>query len=382
MSANRMIPVILLICSSMTVMAGSIITPALPAIGQFFAAHPDWAVKLILTLPALVIAVVAPFIGSLADRWGRKKLLLLSLLIYALGGVAGVLVSSIELMLLSRAVLGLGVAGIMSLVTTLIGDYFAGDARRKLMGLQGSFMALGGVVYLNMGGLLAEISWRGPFLVYLLALVVLPFAAWLLHEPDRSEAQAEAAAAPVKVPFWPIAGVYALGFFSMMSYYIMPTQFPFLVMEKTGLANFWVGLAISVATFTAAFVGLMYGRLRSRPDYRLVQGIGFAGMGAGYVVMYLADSYLGLLLGCALGGLGGGLMIPNLNMWLMELAPAAVRGRVMGGYSSVFFTGQFMSPLAAAPVLMFWSLNGVFLVWALGLFLVGGGLVVAAVVKS
>lgn len=378
MAHHRFLPAVLLICSSMTVMAGSIITPALPEISRFFASHPDWMVKLILTLPALVIALVAPFIGSLADRFGRRRLLLGSLAVYAAGGTAGVLVSDMGLMLLSRAVLGLGVAGIMSLVTTLIGDYYQGESRRKLMGLQGTFMALGGVVYLNMGGVLAEISWRGPFLVYLLALIILPFAIWLVYEPDRTPAAGEADLPPAPLPLWPVTGVYALGFFSMMSFYIMPVQFPFLVIEKTGLTTVWIGLAISLATLTAAAVGLIYGRLRSRPDYGLVQGIAFAGMGAGYVVMYLAESYGGLLLGCALGGLGGGLMMPNLNMWLMELAPSAMRGRIMGGYSSVFFMGQFMSPLVASPVIALWSLNGVFMVWALGLFAVAAGLLLRA----
>lgn len=378
MKHPKLLPALLLICSSMTVMAGSIITPALPDIGRFFHSEPDWMVKLVLTLPALVIALVAPFIGSLADRYGRRRLLLLSLVVYAIGGVAGALVNDIHLMLVTRAVLGLGVAGIMSLITTLIGDYYQGDARRKLMGLQGSFMALGGVVYLNMGGVLADISWRGPFLVYLLALVILPFAIWLVREPNRQPSAQEAALPATPLPLWPVIGVYGLGFFSMMSFYIMPVQFPFLVQEKTGLNTVWIGFAISLATFTAALVGLIYGRLRSRPDYTLVQSLAFAGMGAGYVVMFLADTYAGLLVGCALGGLGGGLMMPNLNMWLMELAPAAMRGRIMGGYASVFFMGQFTSPLVAAPVIILWSLNGVFMVWALGLFAMAGALLIKA----
>ncbi len=373
---------VLLLASSLTVMAGSIITPALPAIGGHFSDSADWLIPLVLTLPALVIALVAPFVGTLADRFGRRRLLLLSLAIYGVGGTVGAFTQTLSLLLVSRAILGVGVAGIMSVSTTLIGDYFSGAERQRLIGLQGTFMALGGVVFLTLGGALAELGWRGPFIVYLVALLLLPLAAWKLFEPDRSgEQHSPEGKVPPKTPLLRIAGVYGLGFFSMMSFYIMPTQFPFLVLEKTGRTNFWVGLAIGLATLAAAFMGLAYGKLRARPPYTIVQSVAFAGMGLGFMLMFMAETYTGLVVACIVGGLGGGLMLPNLNMWLMELAPTAVRGRVMGGYSSVFFLGQFVSPLAAAPVVMLLSLNAVFLVWAFGLWVVSTLLVLVTVLR-
>lgn len=68
----------LLLTSSMTVMAGATIAPALPQIQQFFHKGPDaefW-VKLMLTLPALFTAISAPFAGIIIDRFGRKPLLI------------------------------------------------------------------------------------------------------------------------------------------------------------------------------------------------------------------------------------------------------------------------------------------------------------------
>lgn len=187
MKNQSRIKAVLLAASTLTVMSGAIIAPALPEISRYFAGEDtELLTKLVLTMPALVIAVLAPLAGYLIDRFGRKKLLLISLLIYTVAGTAGFLIDDLVLLLVSRAVLGIGVAGIMNAATTLIGDYFQGEERNQFMGTQASFMALGGVVFLNVGGLLADWSWRGPFLVYAAALIVLPLAAVYLFEPQRN----------------------------------------------------------------------------------------------------------------------------------------------------------------------------------------------------
>jgi MFS family permease len=82
----------LLAVSSLTVMAGATISPSLPAIQAHFADVPavDVLVRLVLTLPALFIALGAPLAGVLVDRWGRKPLLVVCVLLYAAAGASGV----------------------------------------------------------------------------------------------------------------------------------------------------------------------------------------------------------------------------------------------------------------------------------------------------
>ena len=83
--------VTLLVVSTMTVMAGATISPALPTIRQAFADVPDadvW-VRLVLTLPALFTALGAPLAGWLTDRVGRRPVLLTSMVLYGLGGAGG-----------------------------------------------------------------------------------------------------------------------------------------------------------------------------------------------------------------------------------------------------------------------------------------------------
>ena len=121
----------LLLASTLTVMAGATIAPGLPAMKAAFAAeeNADFLVRLVLTLPALFIVLGAPLAGFLIDRFGRKRLLLFSAILYAAAGSSGFFLNSLMLILIGRALLGFAVAGIMTSVTTLIADYFTGVAR-------------------------------------------------------------------------------------------------------------------------------------------------------------------------------------------------------------------------------------------------------------
>ena len=144
----------LLLTSTLTVMSGATIAPSLPAMQEYFADVPNSAllVRLVLTIPALFIAIGGLFAGQLVDRLGRKPLLVGSTLVYGLAGASGLVLNSLGTILVGRALLGLSVAGIMTGVTTLIADYYTGQSRANFMGLQAAFMGLGGVVFLSVGG--------------------------------------------------------------------------------------------------------------------------------------------------------------------------------------------------------------------------------------
>lgn len=337
----------------MTVLAGAIIAPALPGMNAYFGGESEVGVKLVLTMPALMITLFSPVMGYLADHFGRKRLLMLALLVYGCAGFAGFLLDSLNSILLSRAILGMAVAGIISISTTLIGDYFEAAERARFLGLQGSFMALGGVFFLNMGGALSDWSWRGPFLMYLAGFILLPYAWRALYEPDISRTDQPHTAAttePDHLPLSRILLVYTIGLFSMALFYMIPAQLPFLLTERGQISGTAVGLALSTAPLAAATMSFFYGRLKPRFSISGFYVLGFVLVALGFIVVALVQSYALTIAGVALAGIGFGIFMPNGNVWLMKLAPAAMRGRVFGGSSSAVFLGQFLSPLAVAPV--------------------------------
>ncbi|MEL6654666.1 MAG: MFS transporter [Bacteroidota bacterium] len=178
----------LLLTSTLTVMSGALIAPALPRMEAAFAETEYVALltRLVLTVPALVIALFSPVAGWLIDRFGKIRLFLAAMAIYAIAGSAGFWLEDLYQILLSRAILGLSVALIMTTGTTLIGDYYEGEERNAFIGIQGAFMAFGGTVFVSISGLLADLNWRYPFLVYAFGWVVLVLVWRYLPEPKKT----------------------------------------------------------------------------------------------------------------------------------------------------------------------------------------------------
>lgn len=128
--------VTLLLIASLTIMAGATISPSLPGIEAEFASsdHVELLSRLVLTLPGLFVATFAPVIGPMSDRMGRRSLLIGSIALYGLSGISGLVLDSLSGLLIGRALLGVAVAGVMTLGTALAADYFSGPARDRYMG--------------------------------------------------------------------------------------------------------------------------------------------------------------------------------------------------------------------------------------------------------
>ena len=202
-------PITLMATSSLTIMAGAIVSPALPALQRAFASEDqvELLARLVLTTVAHGVALFAPLVGLLVDRLGRRPVLGAGLLLYGAAGSSALWLDSMGAILAGRALLGAGVAAVMTASTTLITDYYQGSARERLLGLQAAAMAGGGVVFLIGGGLLADVSWRAPFASYLVAWLLLP-AAWRgLDEPELGSRPG----APLDQPATPAADPTPLG---------------------------------------------------------------------------------------------------------------------------------------------------------------------------
>ncbi|MBZ9750368.1 MFS transporter [Deinococcus sp. HMF7604] len=336
----------LLLLAALTVMSGATIAPALPAMREHFAGVPnvDLLVKLALTILGLVIAITAPLGGVLADRFGRRPVLLGSLLLYAVGGASGLVAESLGAVLAGRVVLGLAVAGTMTAAGALVNDLFSGPERGRFLSQQAAFTSFGGAVLLPLGGALAGLSWRAPFVLYALALLLLPLTLRLprgVPEPAQEAGQAQP-------PRWgAIALVYGLALGYMVVFYLMPAQGPFLL-RTLGAQAAQTGLLLGTFTLMAAVSSLLYVRFAGRFDPRRAAALGLGVVAAGWLVVSAAPNLAVALAGLVLGGLGGGLVFPNLYTWLADLTPPAWRGRVVAGMSSAVFLGQFLSPLLLA----------------------------------
>ena len=352
---SSIVKITLMVVSTLTVMASATIAPSLPVMREHFAnvANADYLVRLVLTAPSLFVAIGAPFAGFIIDQLGRKPLLMIALLVYGLAGSSGLWLNSLGLILLGRALLGLSVAGIMITATTLIADYYTGSTRTKFLGLQSAAMSLGGVVFLSLGGFLADITWRMPFLIYLVALLLLPLVLLLLPEPNRtsqSTTSQSSSEEPIDLPIKLVGLTYVIALLTQVVFYMIPVQLPFHLRTLTNATASQSGLAIALATLFAAVSSLSYQKIKARFTFIRIYALAYISMGVGYGIISLASNFAIVLLGLAIAGFGLGLIVPNMNLCLTSISPGVLRGRVLGGLTTCFFLGQFISPLLSQPL--------------------------------
>lgn len=356
----------------MTMMAGAIVSPSLPQISKIFEhiEHHEILSKLVVTLPAIFIAVIAPFAGYIIDRFGRKKLLQFSLLLYAVAGCSGFYFHDLYLILAGRAFLGIAVAGIMTTVLTLIGDYFSGEERNKYMGLQGAFMGIGGVLFISVSGLLADYHWQYPFLIYAFSLIVLIFATIFLYEPDINYKKTDRLNKDNLPEYNKNRAylIYLIVFVGIVFFFMYPVQIPYLLKSIEGVSNAMVGYSISVATLSGSIIALNYNRFKRLFSFPFIYGLTFLLMGLGYLIVSFADSYEIFIVGLIISGSSTGLLMPTGNLWLISIAPAQIRGRLVGRLSTAFFLGQFLSPILVQPIINYADLSGAFLYASILLF--------------
>lgn len=366
----------LLLISSLTVMSGATIAPALPPMAQHFSGIPDAAfwTRLVLTAPAIGIVLTASAAGAVTDRWGRIRPLLFGAVLYAAAGSAGLWVEGIAALVASRVLLGFAVAVLMTGATTLIGDYFHGPSREGFMGLQASFMGYGGVVFLTVGGTLADVHWRAPFVLYLASLGILMMTWRYLWEPNgagrvrsrRAEAEGRMATTAAPVSPWLLYGLAVLVF---ATFYQVPTQMPFLL-ETLGIRDRTLsGLVVASLPLVAATSSLFYRRVKAHLSHGAVMALAFAIVATAYVGVAAGDRLWVVWLATALAGIGLGWTMPNLTVWLMAVVPARRRGRAIGTMTSGVFIGQFLAPIAAQPAVAAFGLSGAFSVAAAALAL-------------
>lgn len=328
-------------------MAATAITPALPGMAKAFADAPnaEFLVKVALTLPALVIAIFATFVGTLADRIGAGTVLIASTLLFAIAGSAGLYAPNLGALLLSRAILGIAIAGLSTGALALIGSLYQSEQRQRIVGLQGSAASFGGMAFLMLGGLLATYGWRLPFATYLLSIFLIPMM--LMHLPRGKALTSEPKAGSAELIRWKhVVFAYVAAFLGMILFYVIPVQLPFHLVEHGSGEPALSGYALSLCTFAGGVSAAFYSRLRRRASPFVMIAAAFAMIAVGQIFI-VSGAYSSVLVGMAIAGCSTGLLLPTVNGVVLAATPAHKHGRFAGGVATSLFLGQFVSPVSA-----------------------------------
>ncbi len=350
----------LLLAGALTSMAFAPVSPGLPSLREHFAGVPDvdYLVRLAFAVPAATIAIFSPIAGVVVDRLGRRRVMIAGMLAYGIAGSSVLLIDSLLTIIVMRALLGASVAFVMTASSTLAADYFAGPDRQRFLGLRSGVVNFASVVFNALGGLLATLDWRAPFLCFLLAFALLPAAIRLVSEPvvegPRGTAQAPVSREPVPYAF--ILGMYAIAVTYSVVFYMVPTQLPFYLRENGMTSPSIAGIAIASCSLGISAVALLYGTLRRHASTEAIAAWAFLLIAVGFGLLSRSHTLPTVMSSLMIAGCGLGAIFSNNMVWLVENCPAHVRGRVLGGHTTSVFLGHFSSPFMSQPIADTWGL--------------------------
>ncbi|MCG6949315.1 MAG: MFS transporter [Acidobacteria bacterium] len=345
------------------VLGVSSIAPALPRIAEVLGVTAGKVGLLVtaFTLPGVLLTTVA---GILADRYGRLRVLLPGLILFAIAGTACFFAESLHVLIGLRVVQGVGASAIGSINVTLIGDLFVDRQRTTAMGLNASVLSVGTAAYPAVGGALAMIAWSAPFALALLALPVAVLAMRRLQVAPKGD---KIDPGDYFRDLWGIVrrrDVLAL-FFASTSIFILLygayiTFLPFLMAQRFGSTSLGIGLLMAFLSISTAITSANLGRLAAQLGEVKAMLVGFVVFAGGLALVPLVPSVWMLAVPAVLLGFAFATTIPVVMVLLTAIAPVDRRGAVMSLNGTVLRLGQTLGPPVMATVHRVAGINAVF----------------------
>ena len=301
-------------------------------------------VPMLLTAPALCIAVLSPFAGRLSDLFGRRRLLLIAMFLYGFGGMAPFFLDNFWAVMAGRIVLGIAEAFILTIGNALLADYFDEKERPKWLTVQGAVGPALAFLTILGSGFLAARGWQWPFVVYALAFPIFIAAFLYLWEPERKSAKEKVAVDMKTFPWHTVFWVSFITLVTSVIYYVFIIHFS-LVLTANGITSeSRIGVISSIASIAVPLGALMYKKFSNRSVFFLLLLI-YAIMGVGYIGISLMHDEKWIVATAWIQQIAVGLTVPSLVAWALTSFPIQHRGLGMGFWSASFFLGQFVNPL-------------------------------------
>ncbi|WP_071391307.1 MFS transporter [Haloprofundus marisrubri] len=341
-----------------------LVSPALPVIRDAFGVT-DAAASLLITAYFLTGIVLSPFLGMLADRIGRRRVLVGSLLVFGLSGGAVALADSFATVLALRVISGTAAAGIFVTTVTILGDAFEGVQRNAVLGANTAVLSTGAAAFPIVGGALVAFGWNAPFLTYLLA-VPLAVVAWyaltdLEHDtnPENGGATRYLRGVAGSLVASGTAVYYVATFAAELLFFgAVLTTLPFLLTGTFALSPVLVGLTLTVAEVAAIAVAAANGRFAERVRNGPLVAAGFVCLATGLGITWLATGLgtAGVVAPLVIGagvlfvGAGAGLVLPSVDAEVSRLVPTQFRAGALSLRNSATFLGRAAGPVVFAGI--------------------------------
>lgn len=355
---------VLFLAGSLTTMAGGVVAPILPEMVQQLHLDPGLA-GILVNMHCLTIALFSPLLGILADRVGRLRVLIPSLLVYALVGTAGAFMESFWPLLVTRGLLGAASGGIAAASLGLLANMYEGEARSQALGQATSTLTIAGILFPLLGGWVGSTHWQFTFYLYGLGLpfAVITASIFRKNQPIKTKANPVEPSQKLRQvlghPYvlWLLLTL-SLASIAMSSVVIYA---PLYLKAKIGAGAILNGVVLASRAVGAACISAFgASQLAKTIGVERSTAVGFGLMAVTLGTIPLLNQLGLILLTAVLFGVGFGIVLPNLYSALANLAPAKLRSSVLAAGTGAGFLGQFLCPILLGPVLSHGGLEAVF----------------------
>ncbi|MXQ55123.1 MFS transporter [Shimazuella alba] len=369
------------------VLGNSMLIPVFSTIQNVYGISSS-KVGLLITLFSFPAALMIPIAGFLADRIGRKKVIIVSLFIYGIGGILSGIVAitggGFGLLLWTRVIQGIGAAGTAPIAMVLTSDLFDKAQRSKALGTIEAANGMGKVLSPILGAVISLISWYAMFFIFPILCVPTAIALWMLINEKKVK----------DVPSFHtymdhIKDIFHKhGRWLSVAFYVgaitMFTMFGTLFILSDTLENTYHFVGVKKGLFLAipllALCTTSYltgGHIKDqigKMKHLILIGLLFLGTPL-LAVPWVDNRYLLIILFSVIG-IGAGLILPCLNMMITSAIRLKERGIITALYSSVRFFGVALGPpvfgaLSKKPYLLYFGTSAlIVLALLLCLFLI------------
>ena len=339
------------------------ITPAFPQLAEALNVAPQ-NIGLLVTAFTFPTVILGPIIGILADRFGRKKIIVPSLILFGIAGTACAFARDFNLLLLLRFIQGIGAASLLSLSVTLIGDLYAGERRPAAMGYNASVSSIGTASYPTIGGALATMGWYYPFMLPIVAIPVGLLVLFFLKNPEPKgernlkEYLLNALASLKNRQLFGLFIASAANFFLLYGAYV--TYLPLLIRTSFKVSPFTIGLLLSSISVSVAFTSSQLGRLTKRFSETILIRASFVFYAVALLIVPFIPNLWLLLIPTTIFGIGLGIGFPSIQTLLAALAPREYLATVIAVNGTFFGLGQTLGPLLMGAAYSIGGISSVF----------------------
>jgi len=348
-----------------------LIAPALPEIRIALGVSEE-DIGLVIAVYTFPAAFLAPIFGSIADRYGRREILVPNLVLFGVAGTLCAYAETFPIFIVLRALQGVGVAAMWPLMPVLIGDLFKGQRQVEAMGAEFITTNMTVATLSPAAGLLAAYSWRYPLFFYILTvpIAIVTFLKLDIPKPKRISGSSSLSYVVTTLRLLynrGIVGTFIMGltrstllYGPYLTYIILWLVFQFDASPFVrGLLLAFMQLVGAVFASKGRWLDAHVGRRRLPPLGLLLYAIA---LGA----LPFVPSLLGVFLLIAIFGAGHGILLPHIYNYLNEVTPMEHRAGVMSIFNTFFYGGQTLGPILFSFVFFsFGSFSSVFFVGSL-----------------